>query len=151
MSEIRDSSNQPIYSTGGVGFGSNAPYKRIVAKAGTNVLTGGTEHLDKSVITQLVSQVVELHQQGVQVIIVTSGAVASGRQLLDEVLQDKRGEPSRQVQAAVGQKCIQGSGINKIAGKYFPGFFGLKNFHRYFPENIKTEIFYFLNFSLKIQ
>jgi glutamate 5-kinase len=106
MSEIRDSSNQPIYSTEGFEFGSNSPYKRIVAKAGTNVLTGGTEHLDKSVITQLVSQVVELHQHGVQVIVVTSGAVASGRQLLEQVHTGKRDEPSRQVQAAVGQSRL---------------------------------------------
>lgn len=103
MSEIRDSSKRPIHSTEGA---ANTPYRRIVSKAGTNVLTGGTEHLDKSMITQLASQVVELHQQGVQVIIVTSGAVASGRQLLDQIHPDKRDQSSRQAQAAVGQSRL---------------------------------------------
>ena len=57
-------------------------YKRIVAKFGTNLLTAGTERLDLEVMATLVGQVARLHQQGREVIIVSSGAIAGGRQQL---------------------------------------------------------------------
>ena len=53
-------------------------YKRIVVKAGTNVLTGGGNSLDHEVIASLVEQIAEVHGSGVEVALVTSGAVAAG-------------------------------------------------------------------------
>ncbi len=83
-------------------------YKRIVAKFGTNLLTAGTEHLDLEVMATLVGQVVRLHQQGLEVIIVSSGAVAAGRQQL-RLAKERKDIPSRQVMAAVGQNALMHS------------------------------------------
>jgi glutamate 5-kinase len=76
-------------------------YRRIVAKFGTNLLTDG-EQLDLGRMGQLVSQVAALRQAGVEVIVVSSGAVAAGRSRLG-IKKDRRDIPFRQVLAAVGQ------------------------------------------------
>lgn len=83
-------------------------YRRIVAKFGTNLLTAGTDHLDLEVMSTLVGQVVRLHQQGLEVIIVSSGAVAAGRQQL-RLAKERKDIPSRQVMAAVGQNALMHS------------------------------------------
>jgi glutamate 5-kinase len=77
-------------------------YKRIVVKAGTSVLTGGTERLDLEVMASLVGQMARLHSAGAELILVTSGAIASGRHALG-VSVERKGIPFRQVLAAVGQ------------------------------------------------
>ena len=58
------------------------PYHRIVVKFGTNLLTGGSDHLDQSIISRLVTQVAQLHKQGLELLIVSSGAIAAGRHKL---------------------------------------------------------------------
>ena len=83
-------------------------YRRIVAKFGTNLLTAGTDHLDLEVMSTLVGQVVRLHRQGLEVIIVSSGAVAAGRQQL-RLAKERKDIPSRQVMAAVGQNALMHS------------------------------------------
>lgn len=77
-------------------------YRRIVAKFGTNLLTGGTDRLDGAVMTSLVHQVVQLLDDGHEVLIVTSGAIAAGRERLNEH-GHRRDIPFRQVLASVGQ------------------------------------------------
>ena len=54
-------------------------YNRIVAKFGTKLLTGDSDHLNQEVMSRLVAQVAQLHQQGLELIVVSSGAIASGR------------------------------------------------------------------------
>ena len=88
--------------------GKKSEYRRIVAKFGTNLLTAGTDHLDLEVMSTLVGQVVRLHQQGLEVIIVSSGAVAAGRQQL-RLAKERKDIPSRQVMAAVGQNALMHS------------------------------------------
>jgi len=77
-------------------------YHRIVAKFGTSLLTGGSDRLDQDVISSLVSQVAKLHQRGLEVIIVSSGAIASGRHKLG-LTKKIKGIPFKQVLASVGQ------------------------------------------------
>jgi len=77
-------------------------YKRIVLKFGTSLLTGGSDHLDVEIMSKLVAQVADIHEQGAEVVIVTSGAVASGRHSL-KANHELKGVPLRQVLAAVGQ------------------------------------------------
>ena len=84
---------------------SGPEYSRIVVKAGTSLLTGGTDRLDLDVIAALVDQVAQLHQKGHEVLLVTSGAIAAGRYALGSH-QEHRGIPYRQVQAAVGQSRL---------------------------------------------
>ncbi len=80
-------------------------YRRIIAKFGTNLLTAGTDRLDLEVMATLVGQVARLHQQGLEVIIVSSGAIAAGRQKLG-LPKEAKDVASRQVMAAVGQNAL---------------------------------------------
>ncbi len=84
-----------------------SPYHRIVVKAGTSVLTGDAgDTLDISVMRDLVSQIAQLHEMdGAQMLLVTSGAIAAGRQSAAETpsIPDI---PTRQVYAALGQSRL---------------------------------------------
>jgi len=77
-------------------------YKRIIVKIGTTVLSKNDGSLDKEVLESIVLQVSALKKSGVEIVLVTSGAVGTGkglltpRELLPEVVQ-------KQVFAAVGQ------------------------------------------------
>ena len=79
--------------------------KRIVIKIGTSVLTKPDGTLDKNYMQQVAKQVAQLLKEGKTVIIVSSGAIASGvRQLGLEAMP--RDIPSRQAAAAVGQSIL---------------------------------------------
>lgn len=86
-----------LYGRNGAGVG----YRRIVAKFGTNLLTAGSDRLDTAVMSTLASQIVRLLDEGREVVVVTSGAIAAGRHKLH--VADRRDVPLRQVLAAVGQ------------------------------------------------
>ncbi len=53
--------------------------KRIVVKIGSNVLTRADGMLDVTRLSSLVDQLAELRRAGVELVVVSSGAVASGR------------------------------------------------------------------------
>ena len=77
-------------------------YKKIAIKIGSNVLTRKDGTLDVERISALVEQVAMLHKAGVEVILISSGAVAGGR---SELKLDKKLDAvsARQVFSAVGQ------------------------------------------------
>ncbi len=79
--------------------------KKIVIKLGTSVLTGGSKHLDRARVVDLVRQCAELHKAGNDIIIVTSAAVAAGRAQLG-FPNLPPGIVSKQLLAAVGQPQI---------------------------------------------
>ena len=54
-------------------------FNRIAVKIGSNVLTRKDGTLDITRMSALVDQVAELHRKGVEVVLISSGAVASGR------------------------------------------------------------------------
>ena len=54
-------------------------FTRIAVKVGSNVLTRRDGTLDVTRMSALVDQIAELHKTGVEVILISSGAVASGR------------------------------------------------------------------------
>ena len=80
-------------------------YHRIVAKFGTSLLTGGSDRLDGDIMSRLVAQVAQLHQQGLEMLVVSSGAIASGRHKLG-LTKELRGIPFKQVLASVGQNRL---------------------------------------------
>ena len=80
-------------------------YWRVVVKAGTNVLTNGDRALDHASLASLVAQVVHARQLGAQVVLVTSGAVAAGREAIGSVV-DSSTVAGRQMMAAVGQSRL---------------------------------------------
>lgn len=75
---------------------------RIVVKIGSNVLTNTAGTPDLEHIGHLVDQLAWLRQQGAEVILVTSGAVAMGRAVLPQ-LDHLNKVMRRQVWASVGQ------------------------------------------------
>jgi glutamate 5-kinase len=78
---------------------------RIVVKAGTGLLTGGSGRLDEGVMASLVAQVAELRRGGSEMVLVSSGAVAAGRHALG-ASSGRRGTLARQMLAAVGQSRL---------------------------------------------
>ena len=77
-------------------------YRRIVVKAGTALITGGTRRLDLETMASLVGQIARMHTDGCQMLLVSSGAVAAGSHVLD-VSEAGHDLPARQVLAAIGQ------------------------------------------------
>ena len=86
---------------------------RIVVKVGSNVLARKDGTLDVTRMSALVDQMAELHKQNVQIILVSSGAVASGRsEMKGRVEAGKLDAVSqRQLFSAVGQA--------KLVNKYY--------------------------------
>ena len=82
-------------------------YPRIVVKVGTNVLTAGSDELNTEAMAALVEQIVELQRRGIELVVVTSGAIAVGRHRVtssDGVGKlHPRDVQARQVFASVGQ------------------------------------------------
>ena len=81
--------------------------KRIVVKIGSNVLTRKDGKLDVTRMSALVDQIAGLRRQGIEVIVVSSGAVACGRRELtvDHSLDSVE---QRQLFSAVGQVKLVG-------------------------------------------
>ena len=81
------------------------PYRRIVVKLGTSLLTGGSDHLDDNIMSSLVAQIARLHKQGLELLVVSSGAIASGRYKLG-LTKKLKDIPLKQVLASVGQSRL---------------------------------------------
>ncbi|MCY9804762.1 glutamate 5-kinase [Vibrio scophthalmi] len=77
----------------------------VVVKLGTSVLTGGTLQLNRAHMVELVRQCAELKKIGHSVVIVSSGAIAAGREHLGyPALPNSMA--SKQLLAAVGQSQL---------------------------------------------
>ena len=78
-----------------------ANVRRILVKVGSAVLTG-ENGLDLNIIEQLVDDIATLRERGYQVVLVSSGAIASGKHRLG--IEGKlKSIPQKQAAAAVGQ------------------------------------------------
>ena len=88
-------------------------FNRIAVKIGSNVLTRRDGTLDVTRMSALVDQIAELHKAGIEIILVSSGAVASGR---SEVHPTKKLDSvdQRQLFSAVGQA--------KLINRYYENF-----------------------------
>ena len=77
-------------------------YKKIAVKIGSNVLTRSDGTLDITRMSALVDQISQLHKKGVEIVMISSGAVASGRSVIG--LHKKMDiVDQRQLFSAVGQ------------------------------------------------
>lgn len=86
--------------------------KRIVVKIGSNVLTRADGSLDFTRMSALTDQIADIRRAGIEVIIVSSGAVASGRgELKGLTLKAMSDVDQRQLYSAVGQA--------KLIDRYF--------------------------------
>ncbi len=79
--------------------------KRIIIKLGTSVLTNETSRLSRHKMLEIVQQIHSLYQDGHEIVLVTSGAQAAGRELLNYP-ELGRLLPARQMLAAVGQSHL---------------------------------------------
>jgi glutamate 5-kinase len=79
--------------------------QRLIVKVGTSVLTGGTPRLKRQRMLHIVQQTAHLHQQGHEVILVSSGAVAAGRERLN-FPDFGPSLPAKQMLSAVGQSRL---------------------------------------------
>ncbi len=77
-------------------------YKKITVKIGSNVLTKADGTLNVAHIAHLVDQIALLRENGVEVILVSSGAVAAGKAVL-KTLGRNDAVTSRQIWSALGQ------------------------------------------------
>lgn len=86
-------------------------YRRIAVKVGSNVLTRKDGTLDLTRMSALVDQIADLRRAGTEVILVSSGAVASGRselQLPSTETERMDSVEQRQLFSAVGQAKLMG-------------------------------------------
>jgi glutamate 5-kinase len=79
--------------------------KRIIIKLGTNVLTAGTDRLHRPWIVDLVRQIAQARAGGIEVVLVSSGAQAAGRERLN-LYERRRDMALKQMLAAVGQSRL---------------------------------------------
>ena len=77
-------------------------YKRITLKVGSNVLTLPDGNPNEKLIAGLVEQMVILKRKGIELLLVSSGAVASGRRVMGEP-KNCDAVSCRQLWASVGQ------------------------------------------------
>ncbi len=80
-------------------------YSRIAVKLGTNLLTGGSDCLNLEIMSSLVGQIAKLYKQGLDILLVSSGAIAAGRKRLG-IIKERKDIPFKQVLAAVGQSRL---------------------------------------------
>ena len=80
---------------------------RIVVKLGTHILTDGGDRLSRPRMLELVRQVALLRGQGHEMLLVSSGAIFAGRELLGPPAR-RKDIPFKQILAAVGQVRLMG-------------------------------------------
>jgi len=76
--------------------------RKMVVKVGTSTLTQGGKKLSRRYMLGLVQQLFYLQAQGIQIVLVSSGAIAAGRELLNFPKID-RSLPSKQMFSSIGQ------------------------------------------------
>ncbi|MGQ9620406.1 MAG: glutamate 5-kinase [Bacteroidales bacterium] len=91
-------------------------FSRITVKVGSNVLTNDDGSLNTWRISRIVEDIAILYRNGIEVILVTSGAVAAGR---SEIVPSKKTNivEAKQILAAVGQVKLM-STYQYLFGKY---------------------------------
>jgi glutamate 5-kinase len=91
-------------------------FKRIAIKIGSNVITQEDGSLNDRRILRIVEDVAILYKQGIEVVLISSGAVAAGR---SEVSPSKKTNivAAKQIWAAIGQVKLMSS-YQFLFGKY---------------------------------
>ncbi len=78
--------------------------RKMIIKIGSAVLTG-RDGLDLQIIEQLVDEIAEFKTKGIQAVIVTSGAIASGKHRMG-ISGPLKSMPQKQAAAAIGQSRL---------------------------------------------
>lgn len=83
---------------------------RIAVKVGSNVLTRRDGTLDVTRMSALVDQIADLHKAGVEILLISSGAVASGR---SEV------HPAKKIDSVDQRQLFSAVGQAKLINRYY--------------------------------
>ena len=91
-------------------------FNRIAIKVGSNVITQSDGSLNTGRILRLVEDIAILYKQGIEVVLISSGAVAAGR---SDVVPSKKTNivAAKQIWAAIGQVKLMSS-YQFLFGKY---------------------------------
>ncbi len=84
--------------------------RRIAVKVGSNVLTRRDGTLDITRMSALVDQIAELRQEGIEVILISSGAVAAGRSEI---------RPTRKLDSVDQRQLFSAVGQAKLINRYY--------------------------------
>jgi glutamate 5-kinase len=95
---------------------SKSKFNRIAIKVGSNVITQSDGSLNDGRILRIVEDIAILYKQGIEVVLISSGAVAAGR---SEVTPSKKTNiiAAKQIWAAIGQVKLMSS-YQFLFGKY---------------------------------
>ncbi|MDR1524290.1 MAG: glutamate 5-kinase [Tannerella sp.] len=85
-------------------------YRRIAVKVGSNVLTRNDGTLNVTRMSSLVDQLAALRHSGVAVVLISSGAVASGRSEI---------KPDRKLDAVSARQLFSAVGQAKLINRYY--------------------------------
>ncbi|GGF24992.1 glutamate 5-kinase [Echinicola rosea] len=77
--------------------------KKIVVKVGSNMLTNHKNRIMDTVLQHLVGQLVQLYQEDIMPILITSGSVAAGKEAMGRELSVKDKTVRRQIYSSMGQ------------------------------------------------
>lgn len=80
-------------------------FQRVVIKVGTSTLTDGRGMLDRAYFSSLADQINSVKSQGVEVLLVTSGAIRAGAERMG-LRERPKTIPEKQAAAAVGQNLL---------------------------------------------
>ncbi len=114
---INFATNFIISGVNSIKLKNNKPdFNRIAVKVGSNVITKPDGSLNDGRILRLVEDVAILYKQGIEVVLISSGAVAAGR---SEVAPSKKTNvvAAKQIWAAIGQVKLMSS-YQFLFGKY---------------------------------
>lgn len=85
-------------------------FTKIAVKVGSNVLTRRDGTLDVTRMSALVDQIAELYKAGIEVILISSGAVASGRSEI---------KPSKKLDSVDQRQLFSAVGQAKLINRYY--------------------------------
>jgi glutamate 5-kinase len=91
-----------------------AAAERVVVKVGTDCLTDGNSRLDRVKLDTLVAHIMDLRERGVEVILVSSGAIGAGKGQIDEATDSL---VAKQALSTVGQSDLM-AGYSHSFGRY---------------------------------
>lgn len=80
-------------------------FKRIVIKVGTSTLTDASGSVDREYIASLAAQIADLKAKGIEVLLVSSGAIRAGMERMG-LAERPTTIPEKQAAAAVGQGIL---------------------------------------------
>ena len=85
------------------GISEGSPIQRVVIKVGTQVITNKDNRIVGKVLAKLVEQIAYLYEQGIISVLVSSGSVIAGKEVMSRGLQATDKITRRQIFSAIGQ------------------------------------------------